>query len=232
MANKGTEAALADKARNLRYKRPMLSTLGFEAIQMELEEITTECDDVTYYFQQDGSMDGLINALAGEEDEAYEFQLAFAELSSKAQQLNDLVYDIYDRELFDDCTVAILGKRYEIIGFDSYQEDYFGLTSYEQELATTEAGTRLMRLTKKEMISTFGQTWGIVMGFVDLRERYWNLEAIMDIIRGENAEVLSQIKQIEKLYLEADKEGFLSWSPATKNLNALLQLLPDRMWLE
>lgn len=223
---------LADKARNLRYKRPMLSTLGFQAIQSELEEISTECDDVTYYLQQDGSVEGLISALAGEEEEAYEFQLAFAELSANASRLIETLYEIYDMEWFDDCTVAILGNRYNVIGFDTYEEDYCSLTNYEQDLATTEAGKRLMRLTKKEMISSLGQAWGIVMAFVDLRERYWNLKAVMDIIRDENAEVLAQIKQIEQLYNAANEENFSTYATATKKLNGLLDVLPSRMWVE
>lgn len=65
----------------------------------------------------------------------------------------------------DDCTVALIGNRYNTLGYDSEEEDYFSLTGYEQELAQTEAGKRLMRMTKAEMISTIGQCFGITLAF-------------------------------------------------------------------
>ena len=225
----------AERARVLRYKRPALASMGYEFLTTELDDIIEACSYVHYFIDSDDET--LLNALDGDEDEAYEFKIAFADLEAKADQLGDILRtlgwddDTYGRT-FDDCTVALVGNRYRTVGFDSIEEDYYALTSYEQELAQTEAGKRLMRLTKAEMISTIGQCMGALLAFFDLRQSYDYLKVTFDILRDENTSLLKQIKEIEAAYDAADEAGWYSWYPEVKRFDRLLAALPERAWVE
>lgn len=225
-----TESAKATRTRSLRYKRPALASLGYEIIDIELDEIAAACSDVQYYMN-DGD-DTLLNALDGNEDEEYEFRMAFSEMIWKTEQLRDAISNSDVREYFDDCTVGLIGNRYTTVGYDMEEEDYFGLTNYEQELAYTLSGKRLMAKTKAEMVATIGQCLGIVIAFLDLRQSYDYLKATMDILRDENTSLLSAIKSIEIAYELADKDAFSPYEDSTRKLNAMIANLPDRVWIE
>lgn len=223
-----------EKARTLRYKRPAMASLGAEFIINELDEIREACSDVHYYIDSDE--DSLLAAMDGDVEEEFEFKMAFADLEGRAEKLAADLENIgwYEQSgvEFDDCLVALIGNRYEVIGFDSVEEDYFSLCDYDEDLAYTEAGERLMRLTKKEMLSRIGQTVGIAMAVLDLRQQYDYLKATMDILRGENQSILKVVKEIEEVYKQADAEHFDEWYESTRRLDQLLALLPDRAWLE
>lgn len=234
MTREQDEQNKRDQAKRLRYKRPALASLGAEFIISELDEIREACSDVHWYIDADD--DSLLAALDGDVEEEYEFKMAFAELEGRAENLARTLEDIgwYEKDgvEFDDCLVALIGNRYEIIGFDSVEEDFFSLCEYEEDLAYTEAGKRLTRLTKKEMLSRIGQTVGIAMAVLDLRHQYDYLKAAMDILRGENQSILKVIKEIEEVYKQAEAESFDEWNDSTKRFNQLLAVLPDRAWLE
>ena len=233
MTKEQKEQQRREKARNLRYKRPAMASLGAEFILNELDEIREACSDVHYYMDDE---DSLLAALDGDVEEEFEFRLAFAELEGQAENLARALEDIgwYEKDgvEFNDCLVALIGNRYEVIGFDAVVEDYFSLCDYDEDLAYTEAGERLMRLTKKEMLSRIGQTVGITMAVLDLRQQYDYLKATMDILRGENQSILKVVKEIEEVYKQAEAENFDEWYASTKRLDQLLAMLPDRAWLE
>lgn len=225
------EAIKAERSRNLRYKRPALSSLGWDAIVTELSDISEACETVHWY--EDNDEDTLLAAMDGNDDELWEFKFAFSGLCAKAEELNDALRDSgMDSETFNDCTVALIGNRYDVIGFDSYQEDYYSLMRFEQELAATDAGKRLMRLTKPEMIATIGQCIGITLAFFDLRQEYDYLRATMDILKDENTSVLQTIRNIERLYDESAKDDFSPYRDSTKALEKALDCIPDRIWIE
>lgn len=189
--------AAKQKAINLRYRRPALSSLGWERLNMDLSEIEEDCDSVAWAARDDES---LLDAL--EENPDME-------------------------DYYDDCTVALIGNTYDVVGFDSYEEDYFSLTRYEADLGTTEAGRRVSRWTKAEMIAHIGQCVGTMLAFFDLRQQYENLKATMDIIKGENVSVLQTVSQIEDEYEKACDD----WRDRG-TFNKLLESLPDRAWIE
>lgn len=220
----------AYKARQLRYKRPALATLGYAEITDELYNIQSECADVRYFFDDD--RETLLNALDGDEEQEYEFRMMFSDLSARADQLSYTVHDHFlDADTFDDCTVGLIGNRYQSVGYDDYEEDYYSLCGYEQNLAFTEAGKRFMRLTKVEMLSTIGQCLGIVIAFLDIRQKYDYLKAAFDILKDENTSYLQIIKQIDEAYETAAKDEFYP-SGSCKALDTLVASLPDRAWLE
>ena len=177
----------AERTRNMRYKRPALASIGVEDLIRELEEIQEACTDIHWFTDQDDET--LLNALDGDEEDAYEFRIAFADLEAKANHLSDLFYELENHDdpawqVYNDCTVALIGNRYQVAGFDMDEEDYFSLTSYEQNLACTEAGKRVMRMTKPAMLSTIGQCVCILVSFLDLRQSYDYLKATFDIFAG------------------------------------------------
>lgn len=219
----------AARARNLRYKRAALSTIGYDAITSELYDINEACSDIQWFADDEET---LLNALDGDEDEGHEFKMAFSDLSAKAEQLENAIRDWDIRDEFDDCTVGLIGNRYRAVGYDSYEEDYYALCGYEEELAQTESGKRLMRHTKQEMISIIGQSVGILVAFLALRQQYDYLKATFDILRDENTSVLKTIKEIQVAYAVASDDDFCQYREPTKHFDRLLDSLPQRTWLE
>lgn len=227
----------ANRTCNLRYKRPALASMGWDAMRTELDDIREACYDVHWFTDQDDET--LLNALDGDEDEAWEFRMAFSSLEASADSLYEAINDNFGRwdcedaeREYNDCTVALIGNRYRMVGYDGDEEDYYSLTGYEPELAFTEAGKRLMRLTKKDMISTIGQCVGTLIAFLDLRQQYDYLKATLDILRDENTSMLKQVKEIEAAYEAANAHGFWCGDDATKRFDRLLDELPTRAWIE
>ena len=226
----------ATRARNLRYKRPALASMGYDAIRTELWDIRDACTDIHWFIDQDD--DTLLNALDGDEDDTWEFRMAFSDLEAKADRLEQIIGDYYgwgDNSLertYNDCTVALIGDRYRVLGYDSEEEDYFALTSYDERLAQTEAGKRLMRRTKAEMLSTIGQCMGMLLAFLDLRQQYDYLKATFDILRDENTSLLQTIKEIDAAYDAVTVESWNRSNEAVRRFDALLENLPDRAWVE
>ena len=222
--------AAKEKARQLRYKKAALARLNLDTIRDELSEISENCDNVRYFIEDDSET--LLAALDGDEEEEYEFKMMFFDLSAKCDRLSEVLYDGYVTEYFDDFLVGVAGNRYELVGYDGYEEDYYSLASYDSEAGTKESGKRLMRLTKNELISTAGQVFGIVMSFLDITSCYDSLKAAFDILREDNTSYLKIIKEIDSVYDAADKDGFYPWDNSTKRFDELVDQLPDRAWLE
>lgn len=225
----------SERTRNLRYKRPALVSMGYDFLRSELDDIREACCNIHWFSDDDET---LLNALDGDEEQAYEFLVAFSDIEAQAEELwcilDEICFwdeDVYGRT-YDDCTVALIGNRFKTMGFDSEEEDYFNLVSYEQELAQTEAGKRLMRKTKAEMLSTIGQCVGVLVSFLDLRQKYDYLKATYDILRDENTSLLQQVKDIDAAYNDADAAGWYDWDPEVKKFDRLLDVLHDRAWVE
>jgi len=204
--------------------------MGYDAMISELYDISEACSDVHWFVDNDEET--ILNALDGDEEAEWEFKMAFADLEGKAEELMNAVGEWDIREEYDTCTVALIGNRYRTVGYDGMEEDYFALTGYQEELAYTEAGKKLMRRTKAEMLSIIGQSLGTLVAFLDLRQRYDYLKATMDILRDENTSLLQTIKEINAAYNAAAADGFYGWDDSVKKFDRLLNSLPARAWLE
>lgn len=226
----------ASRTRDMRYKRPALASMSYDAMRTELWNIRDACVDIHFFTDQDD--DTLLNALDGDEDDAWEFRMAFSDLEAKADRLEQIIGDYHGwgndslERTYNDCTVALIGDRYKVLGYDGVEEDYFALTSYDERLAQTEAGKRLMRRTKPEMLSTIGQCVGILLAFLDLRQQYDYLKATFDILRDENTSLLQTIKEIDAAYDAVTVEWWNRSNEAVRRFDALLENLPDRAWVE
>lgn len=215
-----------ERAKALRYKRSALSTMGYYQITRELDEISEACDDIRWAFDDED----VTQAIMDGEDDDIGYRMEFSELSALVDRLREQIYAIEPQD-YDDCTVALIGNRFSLVGFDGYEEDYFILCSYESELATTEAGKRLMRHTKAEIISQIGQSVGMMMAFYDLRQRFDYIQAALGVLVDKNLETLHMIRGIEEAYSKWDENGCRQYGPELRQLETLADAMPEKYWV-
>lgn len=223
----------AYKAKQLRYKKPIARGLNIDTIQSELYDMVSACEEIHWY---DNDEESLVNALDGDEDEAYEFKMAFSDLDAELEQFQEDLNSEYISDYFDVFFPAV-GARYlgGYLGFDQYEGDYYGLEPYEYSWAENEAAKKIMSLTKKEILETVGQCLKIAYQYMAIRYRYDCLDAAIEILRGENMERIKIIKGIEEQYLIAEKssEGF-KWKHNKEiyKLDDMIQQVPQEYWIQ
>lgn len=221
------------KAMNLRYKKPIAKGLNLDDIRNSLWDISEACGEVQYYVDCDDET--LLNALDGDEDDAYEFKMMFSTLSAECEQMQYDLENEYIPEYFD-LFFAAINKGGEMLGFDTYEGDYYGLGSFESAYANKEAVKKIKALTKDKMIETMQCCFRVYQAYIGLTYRYDCIKSAMDILRSENTSYLKTIKEIEKLYEKADEEteGFkYCWNGSTlKKLDRLLENVPQEAWIQ
>lgn len=243
----------AERCANLRFRKPALANMGYFDITEGLQEIQDECDRIHWWIDND--QDLLVNALNGEE-EAFNFRFAFSDLEADCTRMQENLMqlgwkfsnyeDEYDDDdeakgielAFNDMTVALIGNRYNLVGFDDYEMDYFSLTGFDKRNAETTAAKRVMRMTKKEMLENIGGCMGIVLAYMDLQYKFDRLSATMDILQDKNQTMIDTIKDIEKAYAEWAKytEFYHGYEichnqEAKEHFEKLLEELPQEVWL-
>lgn len=226
-----TEETKRLKARQMRYKKPIARDLNLSTIQEELWDIQEECENVRWFCDTD--QETLINALDGDEDEAYEFRMMFADLCAECDQMISDLEEEWVPECFDVFFVAAgAGEEYGgLLGYDSYEGDYFGLDC-TNAFAEDESKKILKRMTKDELIAATRQCFRVYSSYIALRYRYDCLKASMNILKDQNTGYLQTVKEIEELYSKAEEEGFREWKPNTKKLNDYLNSLPQEAWIQ
>lgn len=219
-----------DRAKQLRYKKSVAEGFNIEGIRSDLYEIQEACDNIRYCFEGDEA--ALIDALDGDEDEAYELRMLFSDLAAEADTLDSIIHSGDYVECFDDFFAAVAHGSIQIIGFDSYEEDYYKMTSFEQQWGSEEAKNRIMRMKKQEIIAAARQCFGIAAAILNIRYKYDYLSASFDILKSENASYLQVIKNIEDAYNNADKDKWGLYEESVKVFERLVDALPARAWLE
>ena len=227
-----TEALRRMKAQNLRYRKPIVKNLNLSSIKETLWEIQEQCEEVHWYF--DSNDDTLINALDGNEDEAYEFRMMFGDLCAECEQMLEDLHNEWVPECFDALFVASDGGKFYdgLLGYDEFEQDYFGI-SCSDAFAEDEAKKVLMKLTKDNLVAAMRQCFRIYASYIALQHRYDCLKASMDILRSENTGYLQMVKQINNLYenLECDSI-FKVNATAEIEYDRFLKNLPQDAWLQ
>ena len=229
------EETRRNKAKNLRYKKPIVKSLNLDAIKDDLWDIQSECEEVRWYTDSEDGHDSLINALAGDEEEAYEFKMAFADLCAECDRMWDDLHAEWVPECFDLFFVAAgAGETYGgILGFDEFEGDYFGIGGTEI-YAEDEAKKKLKAMTKDNMIMAVRQCFRIYSAYIGLRTRYDSLKAAMDILRDKNTGYLQTVKEIERLYEDASRQqGIMKeYSKEWMKFERFTDALPPEAWIQ
>ena len=219
------------KAQNLRYKKPIAKNLNLDAITQDLWNMQEVCEEIRWYTDSEDGGDSLINALSGDEDEAYEFKMAFADLCAECERMLEDLQEEWVPECFDIFFVAVGAG--DLLGWDSYEGDYFGISSYESNLAEKDSKGKLKRMTKDELIDASRQCFIVYQAYIGLRNRYDSLKAAIDILRDQNTGVLQTVKEIEKLYDTAqEKQGnYAEYSKEWEEFDRYADALPQEAWI-
>jgi len=220
--------AARKKAEALRWKKPLVKELNLEEMQYNLGEMLEACGNVRWYL---GKEVDELDELMGE-DAAYEFQGSFTALSADIERIQDQFGDIWVPEYFDDFMAAVNPDGQEIDGYDSYEEDYFRLDSWQAERACREAKERIQRKTKSEIIDAAHVVIGILCQYMAVKYRFDSLSAVFDVLTERSEKELRAVKEIEEAYAEAEAAGFAEYDTGTRRLDRLLSELPERMWIE
>ena len=227
------EEKRAFQAKQLRYKKPIVKDLNLETIQSELWDMMEACEEIHWY---DNDEESLVNALDGDEDEAYEFKMAFTDLEANLEQFQADLEEEYISGYFDlFFPAAGAGYAGGYLGYDEYEGDYFGLQPYEYSFAENEAAKKIMSLTKKQILEVVGQCLKVAYSYLGIRYRYDCLEAAIDILRGENMDRIKAVKGIEEQYLIAEESshGFeYKYNKDVVKLNDMLREIPQEYWLQ
>lgn len=260
-------ATKAQIARDTRWKVPSMQILGYYEMWSELQKMREALDDIHWFVEQGDET--FLNAVEYDDEEENAFRVAFSELESHAESVNEM-FEKYERNArfihlmtqkeaddfddadtaqyttcrkFDDCTVALLGERYNygMMGYDAFQEDFYVLDENDEANATDAAKKRLMRLGKRDMLDLMGQSLSIVLAFNDFRVSYTLMVQTFQLIRGENLETLNAMREINRMYDEVDKairykkeRNFYEQGDKLliARFDGLLESLPERMWVE
>lgn len=227
------EETRREKARQLRYKKPIVRDLNLWKIREELDEISEECDNVRYFWESDDET--LLNALDGDEDEAYEFKMMFADLCAECDQMREDLEETYVPDCFDVLFVAAGAGEYGggYLGWDAYEQDYYGLDCTD-DFIKGEGAQKLKQLTKDQIIECTHACLKILYAYIGIRYRYDSLKAAFDILRDQNTGQLRLVKKIDELYGEAEGEscGFRWNTGKTRQLDTMFEALPQEAWLQ
>lgn len=220
------------KAKNLRYKKPIAKYMNYDFIVNDLQDMSDVIYDVQWFIEDE---ENLVNALSGDEDEAYEFKMAFSDLACELEQFEEDLNSEYVPDCFDDLFPAVGADWFGgYMGFDTFENDYFGLSAYEYGLAERDAEKRICRMTKNELLYAVGACLKVYTAFTALRYRYDCLEASLKIIQEKNLEGLKLVKAIEEQYDKADEasEHFrYKYGDEIVKLDRMIANVPQEYWL-
>ena len=223
------------KAKQLRYKKPIVKNLNLDFIQQDLLDIQEACEEVHWFTDSDDGEDTLINALNGDEDEAYEFKMEFADLCAECDRMFEDLKEEWVPECFDIFFVSAgAGESYGgLLGFDEYEGDYFGI-GCSDSWAEDETKKKLKQMTKDELIASARQCFNVFQAYIGLRNRYDSLKAAIDILRDQNTGHIQTVKEIERLYEEASKQQdrFAEYSKEWKEFERYTDALPQEAWIQ
>ncbi len=223
------------KAENLRYKKPIVRNLNLNSITEDLWDIQEECEGIRWYTDSEDGEDSLINALDGDEDEAYEFKMAFADLCAECDSMRADLQEEWVPECFDIFFVAIEASAAYggLFGWDAFEGDYLGINCSDC-FAEDEAKKKLKQMTKDELIASARQCFKVYHAYIGLRNRYDSLKAAIDILRDQNTGYLQVVKEIEKLYDDMDRDYWSrsEYSKESKEWERYTDALPQEAWIQ
>ena len=233
----------ATKAKAMRFKKPMSKELNWYSIREYAWQIQNDCEDIRWMTEDE---EQLVDLLDGDEEQAFEFKMAFSDLSNQCQEFIEELQEIQqydfmstdsdgeDEATWFDLFFPAIGSD-DMMGYDVLEQDYFRLDRYEEEWAEKEARKKLKRLTKDQLFDLAGMALGIARNYMSLSYRYDCLKNSIDILKGKNESYLQIVKAIEEGWkaweFESDK-GKWKDTNAERAFDQMLQNIPERLWIE
>lgn len=215
-------------ARNKRFKKAICKDINLDGIRNFLYDAESDADEIGYATQND---DAFVDALGGDEEEAFEFVSAYSALCNDMEQFQNDLDQCWVPECFDDLFAACAPGRDGLMGYDEYECDYYGLDTYTQDLAQQEAEKRLLRLTKTDLIAAMQQCVKIAVSYLGIRSRYEDLSASIAIIRAQNDGLLGALKRIDELYDMSQRDDYSYDYKKQREFDKLANGLPAECWL-
>lgn len=103
---------------------------------------------------------------------------------------------------------------------------YFAMANpYFEDLAVEEAKTRLMRLTKSELIRIFRSVMSVLVMFFDIKAAHDCLTSIVQELNERSAIFARKDEEINRLYEDLTGRN-------AEQFDAIVSRLPQRMWVE
>ena len=221
------------KAKQLRYKKPIAANMNLAYIQDQIWNMGDLIQDVQWFCEDE---DNLVNAMDGNEDEAWQFKMAFSDLAAELEQFEEDLNNEFIPDCFDDLFPAAGADFFGgYLGWDTYESDYFGLHPYEYEYAEKESEKRICRMTKKALLEAVGACLKVYSAYVALQYRYDCLEASLNILREKNLQVLKLFRAIEEQYEKAEAESdHFEWKyhKEVYELDRMLSQVPQEYWIQ
>ena len=226
-----------EKARQLRWKRPIVKDLNLDTIKTELYEMAEDCYSVRYAIDEEG--DDNLAELLGDEEDAWQFKMQFSDLESGIDKLRNDIEEIwrfqFDEEDVDSILVAANGHQYGggLIGYDSFEEDYYPLDSIMYDFCANDQEKKISRLKKSELIDLMEEALHVVIGYTSICYRFNCLKAAMDIIMSKQGELIANINAVCDAYDAAESVGFRNgWTKEEREFQRLIDALPDQVWIQ
>lgn len=192
------------RARERRYKKPLNKEMNIESIKSWLLDISEECSLIQWHWKDDE--DGLMGEILGGDGNEEEIRFMFSDLANQCEQMLDDMSECDVPEMFD-YLFAFSGEQKDVFGYDSYEQDYFGLeNSWEEEQAQEIAANAIKRLTKDEILSLTRKCFRISHNYLALRARYDDLSAAVNIAMKQNLAEMKLIQSINESYERANAE--------------------------
>ena len=233
----------ATKAKAMRFKKPMSKELNWYSIREYAWQIQNDCEDIRWMTEDE---EQLVDLMDGDEEQAFEFRMAFSDLSNQCEEFLEELQEIQqydfmstdsdgeDEATWFDLFFPAIGSN-DMMGYDVLEQDYFRLDRYEEEWAEKEARKKLKRLTKDQLFDLAGMALGIARNYMSLSYRYDCLKNSIDILKGKNESYLQIVKAIEEGWkaweFESDK-GKWKDTNAERAFDQMLQNIPERLWIE
>lgn len=216
---------MKQKARNLRYKKPLASELNYESIIGNLWNMREECGQVNIYDRD------LIEDAIGDEEDADHFIMEFQMLDNDIERaIDDMSNYDFEQENYDLCLVAANADSSGYMGYDTYEEDYFQLGDYESEAAVKESVERLKRMKKDEIIEAFHFSIRLVALYETIKYRFDCLQTSIQTIKDKTTVSKQMLDELAKLYDECEASGW-RWDIVRKFDN-MTDALPPEVWLK
>ena len=202
------------------WKKSMLQSLDLSSIIDYLCEIS-----------DNGDMYGYEREEAGESGYYQEYKELFDDLAGDASSLIDAIdeYSGYHgdsiKDIWDEMTVALLGETQRVLGFDSVEQDYFGMIDCQENWAVEEAEKKLERFTKQDLIRYFRKVLVILVSFFDIKAAHDCLTSIVTELDEKGALLERKNERIDQLYTDLTGKGTAEFDNEVANI-------PQRMWVE